>query len=284
VTKRIALIFHERQSGRALPTYAIQYLTGYWREEGIDVTVLFGTDRVVPADLAILHIDLSVVPDEYLEFARQYPQSLNSRVKDIRKSSFSGQLVLPDDGYDGPVVVKSDFNYAGSPERTLGGKPLANFAVRLKHRLLLNRPPDKTPVPTFRSPRDYILFETVHSVPAHWFSCKDIVVEKFLPEIEGGLYCTRHYHFLGNTGICQLRRSTEPIVNTATVVSRDFVEPHPEIVETARAMGFDYGKFDYAIHEGKPVLFDINKTPGASDKPKYIEMCRTWAKGIQSYL
>ena len=26
-------------------------------------------------------------------------------------------------------------------------------------------------------------------------------------------------------------------------------------------LGFDYGKFDFAIHEGVPVLFDVNRTP-----------------------
>jgi hypothetical protein len=27
-------------------------------------------------------------------------------------------------------------------------------------------------------------------------------------------------------------------------------------------MGFDYGKFDFAIHKGEPVLYDVNRTPG----------------------
>ena len=26
-------------------------------------------------------------------------------------------------------------------------------------------------------------------------------------------------------------------------------------------MGFDYGKFDFILHDGKPVLFDANFTP-----------------------
>jgi hypothetical protein len=282
--KRIAVILHERQSERDLPLYAIGYLSQYWKETGIGVTVLSGTDRFTPADLAILHVDLSVVPDEYIEFARRYPRVLNGRVNDIRKSSFSRQMIRPGDGYEGPVIVKSDLNYAGGPERKLYGTPLTRLAVRLRHRLSSYGTSPGGPGPSFRSPRDYIICDDVRSVPEHWFNCDDIIIEKFLPELEDGLYCTRYYHFLGGAGICMLRRSTDPIVNTATVVSREYVEPHPEIVGLTNTMGFDYGKFDYVMRQGRPVLFDINKTPGSSNKPKYIEMCREWATGITSYL
>jgi len=39
--------------------------------------------------------------------------------RDIRKSAFSRNLVRPGDGWDGPVIVKSDLNCAGRPERLL---------------------------------------------------------------------------------------------------------------------------------------------------------------------
>jgi hypothetical protein len=32
--------------------------------------------------------------------------------------------------------------------------------------------------------------------------------------------------------------------------------------ERAR-LGFDYGKFDFISHDGRPILFDVNRTPGA---------------------
>ena len=62
------------------------------------------------------------------------------------------------------------------------------------------------------------------------------------------------------------------------------VDVHPDIVELIKRMKFDYGKFDYVMHEGKPVLLDANKTPGGGDNPEYFTLCREWAKGIQSYL
>ena len=63
------------------------------------------------------------------------------------------------------------------------------------------------------------------------------------------------------------------------------IEPHTEIVELRKKMKFDYGKFDYVIHDGKVVLLDINKTIGI---PKQItsEILKNWqyrAEGIYSY-
>ena len=50
-------------------------------------------------------------------------------------------------------------------------------------------------------------------------------------------------------------------------VRSEFVEPHPEIVRLRKAMKFDYGKFDYVIHEGQVLLLDANKTVGAPNLP-----------------
>ncbi|MDR9365401.1 MAG: hypothetical protein RI575_08690 [Balneolaceae bacterium] len=53
---------------------------------------LFGTDRFVPADLLFMHVDLSIVPDEYFEFAEKYPIENNGNIKDIRKSTYGTHL------------------------------------------------------------------------------------------------------------------------------------------------------------------------------------------------
>jgi hypothetical protein len=95
VKREIAIIFHENDKGRA-QHYAITYLAEMWQERGINPIFIFGTKRFVPADLAILHVNLSIVPDEYIEFAHMYPIVLNGMVKDIRKSSFSDHLIHPE--------------------------------------------------------------------------------------------------------------------------------------------------------------------------------------------
>ena len=74
----------------------------------------------MPADLVLLHVNLSVVPDEYLELASRYPIVVNGKAKDIRKSTYSTLRVTRDDPYAGPVIVKSNLNYAGVPEAIQG--------------------------------------------------------------------------------------------------------------------------------------------------------------------
>ena len=115
--RRIAILMHEKDGEHTIHQYVITLLADHWREDGHEVFFLFGTKRFVPADLIIVHVDLSVVPDSYLRFAARYPVAVNGRVRDIRKSTFSTGLLRPDDLWQGPVIVKSDFNYAGEPER-----------------------------------------------------------------------------------------------------------------------------------------------------------------------
>ena len=282
MTKRIAIIFHENEPKSSLPRFAVWHLAASWREQNIQVLPVFGIRKFVPADLALLHVDLTTVPQEYLDFASRYPVVLNGRIKDIRKSSFSQHRVSRGDGYSGKVIVKSELNYAGQPERKLLGTPLSRMALRISSRFPALTPAEATG-PDFRKPGDYRIFDSSSSVPEAWFERSDLLIERFLPEIEDGLYCLRSHHFMGDRGSCIIRRSRHPIVNAATSISREEVAPDPEIVERTRQMGFDFGKFDYVLHEGKAVLLDTNKTPGAGKAAAFFVMCREWAKGIWQY-
>ncbi len=114
-------MFHENNRKRQLSRYAITFLAEFWRQDGHRVHHLFGIRKFVPADLLLVHVDLSVAPDEYLEFADRYPIALNGGVKDIRKSLVSTNLVKSGDPHSGKVIVKSDLNYGAFPERMLKG-------------------------------------------------------------------------------------------------------------------------------------------------------------------
>jgi hypothetical protein len=117
--RTIGILFHEKNRKRHLSGYAITFLAEFWSQDGHRVHYLFGTRKFVPADLLLVHVDLSVVPDEYLEFAGRYPIALNSGVKDIRKSQISTNLVKQGDAYSGKVIVKTNLNFEGSPEQIL---------------------------------------------------------------------------------------------------------------------------------------------------------------------
>ena len=126
--KRIAILFHENARGRDPRDYAIHSLASFWEEDGHRVTLLYGVKKFVSADVVIVHVDLSVVPQEYLDFAARYPAALNGRVGDVRKSSFSANLVDAANPYAGPVIVKSNLNYAGIPERLIAAsRPRPNY-------------------------------------------------------------------------------------------------------------------------------------------------------------
>ena len=273
VKHHIAILFHEADRDR-VHHYAVSELAAMWRSDGHDVTYIFGVKKFIPADLILVHVDLSVVPLHYIRFARKYPIVLNDKPTDIRKSSFSRHLLAPGNSYAGPVIIKSDLNYAGLPEAVRRRRfPLPGWFGRLRHR------------GAFRSPADYQVLGSIREVPPHWFKRKDVVVQRFCPEFEEGLYHIRLYQFLGDRHTCTRLSSPEPIVNDGTGVRSVSIEVHPEIEKMRRELGFDYGKFDYVIHDGQPLLLDINKTTGAAAKttPEIQAARRHRAGGIYSY-
>ena len=276
----IAVLFHEKNRKRHLRSYAISFLAEFWRQDGHRVHFLFGTRKFVPADLVLIHVDLSIVPDEYLEFASRYPIVLNRAAKDIRKSRISTNLVEPTNPYPGKVIVKTDLNCRGSPEQMLERAPLrwmrsfpGRFARKRSERAGIG------------TPLDYKIYKSLADVPRATFERNDLVVEKFLPEQEENFFFVRNYEFLGDCATCTRLASTDPIVKDQTVARVEEIEPHPEIMEARRRLNFDYGKFDYVIHDGKPILLDANKTTGADRirTPELNGRRRRRANGIYSY-
>jgi hypothetical protein len=278
------VLFHEADR-RDPADYIVHHLAGFWREDGHEVHYVFGTKRFVPADIVLVHVNLSVVPDAYLELASRYPVALNGRIRDIRKSTFSRNLLRPSDTWDGRVIVKSDLNYAGMPERYLRMGPLEHRWRTLRRaRVLLERLAGSAP--PFSGPRDYRIFDSVADVPAPYFSNRHVIVEKFRPEIEDGFYHTRVYQFLGDRHTCTRMGTPNPVVKAERDARTESVEPAPEIVAWRHELGLDYGKLDYVVNDGDVVLLDVNKTTGASrymDDEHRRRMRRYLAEGLYSY-
>jgi len=260
--RRVVVLSHERET----EDHAIRFLADFWRADGLEVVFLYGVDRFVPADVAILHVDLSVVPVEYLHFARQYPVVLNGVARDIRKTTFSAGRVAKDSDCPGKVIVKSNLNHAGRPERRLGVR--SGSAVG------------------FQTPFDYPIYDSVGDVPPRFFDGDEFIVEKFTPELEGGRYHMRAFHFLGDSFSCERVASRNPIVNNSSMIGTEEVEPHPGVFELQRELELDYGKLDYVVHDGRLSLLDVNKTPGAYSTPTAAldAARRRRAEGIYEYL
>ena len=71
--RRLLIIHHEDEHRVPHKRHLLHVLIPVWKEAGIEVIQVFGTREAPPADVAFLHVDLSVIPPAYLEFARRYP-------------------------------------------------------------------------------------------------------------------------------------------------------------------------------------------------------------------
>lgn len=228
-------------------------LADFWRESGMEVT--FGPDFSVDADVAILHHNLSRLDPAGIPTAPDGVPVLNGKVYDISKRLYSELILSPSDDWAGPVIVKTNDNHFGIPDqRTAGQKWWAGLQQRLSKRnwKLARQLPY----------RQYPILQDIGEVPAWVWRRDDLLVERFLPEREGDLYAIRGWVFLGSAGYGYRLYSKDPAVKVNKLIKHDYIdEAPPELMTIRERMGFDYGKFDYVVHDGRAILFDANKTP-----------------------
>jgi hypothetical protein len=246
--------------------FSMHILCEIWSEAGHRVSIAKGLDRLPDADLAIMHVNLSVLPEDYRQAATRYPRVVNGGALDIRKRNVSRSLVTRDDPWTGSVVVKSDLNFGGVPEWTIAHQ---------------GHPPSSMPPGMSR----YYVKAGIAEVPEEVWSDPQLVVERFLPEWENQRFHLRTWVFLGDRGRCRRSKSKVPIIKGFA-----FEETEPELLEipeeirAERArLGIDYGKFDFALHRGQPVLYDANKTPGIGPA-RSSELYRELAAGLDGLL
>lgn len=68
--RRILILVHPATVRAEVARWAIDSLTKIWSQQGLQVGYVLGTAKAHPADVLIVHVDLSVVPERYLDFAR----------------------------------------------------------------------------------------------------------------------------------------------------------------------------------------------------------------------
>ncbi len=264
----LAILTHERQGldpGYSLAAMADQVL----RPGGRQVALHQGLGPPPLARLAILHVDLTVVPPAYLALGTRYRRCLNGGVADISKRRVADGLVQHGDGYDGPVVVKTDLNHQGSAEsamRRQGLGALRRAALQARERL-----PGRW---SGRLPGGhYSVFPRAADVPGWVWRRPELVVQRLFEERREGLFALNQWYFLGEAGVVSTMLASVPFVNMASVVRR--LPLHGEVPDELRLrrreLGFDYGKFDYVIAGGRAHLLDANRTPHLSGDPPTAE-------------
>ncbi|QDC09353.1 hypothetical protein FHY55_08895 [Oceanicola sp. D3] len=270
----MARISVSTDSGVLLGHYVTGVLCDIWKEQGHSIHV--GRDFAADADLCILHHDRTRLDPADVPEAPKGVRVLNGSVLDISKRQYSELQVMPGDGWEGPVIVKSNLNSFGSPEvrasrsrLTRARRRLAGVSWKLARVL-----PKRT----------YPVLGSAAEVPRWVWGREDLLVERFMPEREGELYCQRGWLFFGTRGYGYKIYATDPMVKTGTMVKYDYLDEVPPEIEAHRAsMGFDFGKFDYVVHDGRAILLDANKTATFAGDPR-SERIMALAGGLEEVL
>lgn len=279
---RIAIITHEIDDFEN-STYQMRHLCKIWKQSGANIVIVKGTKQELPpADIAILHTDITAVGDDYIRIINHYPKVINGTVTDINKTVFSDLLVERNDDWIGKVILKTNANFGGMREREQkfhDGDFQSEIDIQRPWRRVEWL--DKYPI-----------FDSKADVPSGVWRNDKLVVERFLPEVnEQGEYILRIWLFLGDQGLYYQCASLTPIIKSQTIIRREFLDVSdvPESIRQARArLGFDYGKFDFALCEGEAALYDVNRTPGgpkyATDPDREAKSRGILSAGLDSFL
>jgi hypothetical protein len=294
----ILVLLHERDRWAERENYLLWPIRQAWLDLGLRVGMARGARQAGPAKVLFPHVDLTVTPPEIVELYGRYEHVVNRKVVDISKRTISRLLVSEGDPWQGPVIVKTDLNTGGAPERRLARvraeQLLRVLTRRLTPKWLLSRrrarihpaPLDLATASTL-PPNHYPIFPSAAALPPGVFTNAALVVERFVPEREGDLYVVRSWSFLGSSGYNHKRVSRAGVVRAIGVLRREPAEVPVDLQEVRRALGFDYGKLDYVVHEGQAVLLDANRTPclaGDTASALQRERARKLAIGIAAWL
>lgn len=188
----IAILVYKDDSLDDAPYY-LNKIVKIWENDGIRITIHRGPEHPVNADLAILHVNLTVVPADHLAAVRQYPLVINGEVTDISKRRISNRILNKNDGYGGPVIVKTDRNNGGKREgySASRGPLIPRYLSAARRRLPWTLKAEL-------GESDYRVFEKISNVPRIVWSNPNLVVERFVSEMRDGLYGLRTWTFFGD--------------------------------------------------------------------------------------
>lgn len=252
------LILHAQADAWEGANYVLRVLAQEWRESGLDVEVARSFTKPTGDDVVVFpHLDRTRTHPGLVELLGRSARVVNRSVSDISKRAVSRQLISSTRDFDGPVIVKTDLNYGGARElldiRRRGG-PEAPILEQMESQ--------PWQVSGLLRGDEYKLYDHPTLVPRPVWSNPRLVVEKFLPERDGDFYCLRQYVFLGDCEVSIRSFSKQPIIKSSNVVRREVLDSVPDSVRAFRQeLGFDFGKFDYVMHDGKAIVFDVARTP-----------------------
>ena len=114
----IVFLEHRHQARLGI-RYLAHEFARRWEEKGHRVVFHRGLEAPPAGDVALLHHDLTVIPEAYLELARRYPRVVNGATADIRKSRYSECRLAHGDAWAGRVFIKTEANHGGHVDDAL---------------------------------------------------------------------------------------------------------------------------------------------------------------------
>ena len=203
----------------------------------------------IQGDVALLHVDSTIVEEKYLALRVHYPRTMNFDTADISKRAISRVRLVRGDSWPGPVIVKGNLKSEGSMEATHNGR------ARRAGRAL--------PHPHVPAALPYQVFDRLDDVDDATWGNPHVVVERFLPEIEeDGSYVVHSWIFMGARERCTRLVAPDPIVKAGKAIRFGPTDVPLQLRAERERLKFDFGKFDFVIHDGEPILIDANRTPG----------------------
>lgn len=260
--------------------YLSSLLMACWQQQGWRIVCCNDLSKLPEADLALLHVNQTVIPEALLgPSLKRYPRVINHAVLDISKSKVSRQLVSPDSGYVGPVIVKTEANCGGRRERY--GPLILGPLLKIKDRLA-----PWTMAAKLAAGR-YPIYPGIADVPDAVWENKSLIVERFCCERIGEFFALRQWVFFGDEEIHRISYSHDAILKSHNVVKSEMLSDVPHFLRQRRKeLGFDYGKFDYVMFEGEAILLDANRTPtyGKNVGPEIMSIAGQLARGVNFFL
>jgi hypothetical protein len=208
-----------------------------------------------PARAAFVHVDLTDLPAGFLGIAGRYAGSVNARATTINRLRYSRLRVMPGDGYEGPVIVKTVRNSRGFPE--------LRYAARESIRTRVGHVARKLTVPNYKErkcPR-YEVYASLAEVPTEAWHDQRLFVERFAPGSLEMPFTRYKYNFF--LDVEQNSRSTfsSLIYDDGAVETFEVVDHVPaEVRRVRQALHLDYGAIEYFVVGDDCFVVDVNKT------------------------
>ena len=266
-----AFLFRKQKDGPLTSPYLLFDVLQHLQKIGHTIRIVRGPNAP-PGDAAFYHVDSTVAPREYVEIADRYPLAINFRTGDISKRKISRLLLGKGDSWAGPAIVKADLNNRGIIE-DLHNRRAANAGRPVPH-------------PGVIPSGKYVVLGSLTDVDEDVWSDPTLVVEKFVAEPDEQGFALRTWVFMGPRERCTRFVTADRISKAADVLKYEPVEVPEQLRAERERLGFDFGKFDFVMHEGGPVLLDANRTPGIAQaiRPMMKKGALNLAEGLHAML